>query len=190
MESDVKVHYRKTGFRLPDAWTQVTRFSKLLALIMFLGFPIIGFWLGTEFQKVPARPVFVPKIILKPVYVKDNEDLSLRCGDFPDKVMTSFDLGNNMYWSHDCRYIAWDRRSKGVARAENNGSNTDAGLFVYNDRTQKIQQMYKPVDAEYVRLQTWKGSQTLIFSKDDSTNLYEADVKTGIIRESVAGDGQ
>jgi putative hemolysin len=36
--------------KLPKWATTVTTFSKTLALIIFITFPILGFWLGMEYQ--------------------------------------------------------------------------------------------------------------------------------------------
>lgn len=36
---------------LSKAFTTVTPFSKLVALLMFVGFPFLGFYLGTQFQQ-------------------------------------------------------------------------------------------------------------------------------------------
>lgn len=36
---------------LPKSVTTVTAFSKLVALIMFILLPFIGFWLGVKYEK-------------------------------------------------------------------------------------------------------------------------------------------
>ncbi len=37
--------------KLPKSFTTVTKFSKMLALMMLILFPIVGFWLGVQYQK-------------------------------------------------------------------------------------------------------------------------------------------
>ena len=60
--------------QLPKQLTTVTTFSKLLALVLFISFPIAGFWMGTEYQRVITTDVVlsVPPINPTPTLPPDS----------------------------------------------------------------------------------------------------------------------
>lgn len=48
-----------------NSFNTVTTFSKILAFIMFVSFPFIGFYLGMKFQKGLDKP-FMDEVIVAP----------------------------------------------------------------------------------------------------------------------------
>ena len=44
---------------LPKSLTTVTTFSKLIALILFITFPFVGFYIGVEYQKNINNQTFI-----------------------------------------------------------------------------------------------------------------------------------
>jgi hypothetical protein len=81
--------------KLPQSLTSVTRFSKILALILFIIFPLIGFYLGIKYQqkltvKIPTasevKNFFKPTDVLSPTITESY------CAKAGEKPISNFNL--------------------------------------------------------------------------------------------------
>lgn len=64
----------KKTFKLPKYLTTVTPFSKMLALSMFVIFPILEFYFGVQYQKViNLQSCSIGLILLRLLYFKNCE---------------------------------------------------------------------------------------------------------------------
>ncbi|MFS8159375.1 MAG: hypothetical protein ACMG6E_04020, partial [Candidatus Roizmanbacteria bacterium] len=73
---------------LSPIYTKVTPFSKLLAMVLFVTLPFIGFFFGVQYGKLqPHKIEYVTREkLVKVQKEEDFRDLLRRCGDIPDKV--------------------------------------------------------------------------------------------------------
>lgn len=65
--------------KLPQSMTTVTRVSKLVAMVLFIVFPFIGFYLGMQYQKM-ITPAYPPTVYEAPQKANTMETLGKMCG--------------------------------------------------------------------------------------------------------------
>ncbi len=176
--------------KLPDSFTKVTPLSKLLAGILFILLPFIGFYAGLKYQPNKAQDLeFIPKETIVKVPQEDNQNsLIRRCGDIPVNAYPEekhFDAVTGPMWAPDCRHIAWSLWESGtgyggndpkmIEQIENNPRILSGreGIFLYNDSDRTIKKIYNPTKlSEGPTLIKWEDRDILIFEADQKEYTY------------------
>lgn len=173
--------------KLPQFLTTVTPFSKLLAMVLFILFPIASFYLGIKYQQsFPAKIEYITQEkIIKVFPTETPKSLIYRCGDIPEYSDLNiprdrFTRVIGPFWSPDCRHIAWSVWQSGAMGIEYQGPYSFEGLFLYDDKDKKVKKIYTPNLGETVEIKEWKDKDTVIFSKD-GIHRYSIDITTDFI---------
>jgi len=173
--------------------TTVTPLSKILALIIFITFPIIGFVLGMEYQKVIYKPKieYIPSEKVVKISQADTErSLLKRCGEFPEKAYPrkqDFDSITGPFWSSNCRYIIWSQRAsfRGYEGSDSQEqtvvNNLDtikipdrAGVFFYRDGTEKIIKIFTPKKIkDNFSIDSWNTANSFIYIVNGKNYIYD-----------------
>ena len=134
---------------------------------------------------------------------KDSYELYHRCGDLPQKVYETVQMGNDQFsdlkgpfWAPDCRHIAWsfnnffpggwfgeitEEEKKQISKPRE--VNELDGVYLYDDRTQNIMKIYQPLQVdEYTTFKEWENKDTLIYTKKGKTFIY--DIVSGTTKSS------
>ncbi len=181
--------------KLPNYLTTVTPISKVIALILFIIFPVIAFYFGIYYQQAkPAKIEYITHEKIVEVYPTETlQDLILRCGDYPLKILKIPHGGWNdrrgPTWSADCRHIVWslhrsspawiatteseEKKLQELPSFDDRQTQSDEGIFVYEDKTGNIKTIYHPLtkkDARYFK--EWKDNNTVIFTAKERTYSY------------------
>lgn len=183
---------------LPKWAVTVTPFSKTLALIIFVTFPIIGFGLGMKYQKTvtPSRTEYITKERIIRLPPKDTVlSLIKRCGMIPDEVQINkshFDVINGPVWSQDCRHISWSLWESGpgyredkpevIQEIENNPRQLSGreGVFLYTEATKKTVKIFSPSKlGELPVFKEWLDRNTIVFTANN--NEYKYDLKNNFL---------
>lgn len=169
------------------------------ALLILL--PVIGFIVGRQSQTptipnenesnfVEASPTPQPEI-QEASHAMINQILNQRCGDMPSAFLESLPSGHftvvsGPTWSPDCRYIGYGVWESGTSHPEMTsnktptGGNDFEGLFLYSDRTGKVERVYTPEIGETVKFISWDdASKAISFKKDGTTEfLYNLETRS------------
>jgi hypothetical protein len=172
---------------LPKSFTKITTFSKILTMSLFILFPFAGFYLGIRYQQSfpPKIEYITQEKVIRVFPTETPQSLISRCGDmlsYSDLNITAdhFTRVIGPFWSPDCRHIVWSVWQSGPMGIEYKGPYSYEGLFLYDDRTKKIQKIYTPNSGETVEIKEWKDNGTVIFSKDGSM-VYSLDITTNSV---------
>lgn len=150
--------------KLPESFTKVTTFSKILAGTLFVILPFLGLYLGFVFgRSQTSQSINLTKYkLIKIPRSETREDLIRRCGDIPSNKLKinrqKFYFYKGPDWSPDCRYIAWSviynftggwlgetaYKPTQIIPYELQETNQDEGVYIYNDRTESIKKIYDP----------------------------------------------
>mgnify|MGYP000856599002 CR=1 FL=1 len=171
--------------KLPNFLTKVTLFSKILAIILFVSLPFIGFYLGYQYRQkitVPEVREIIKEKKIAVITTAPDRDLMEICGDLPKLNISTdgkFTRVTGPTWSPDCRHIAWATWQSTFLNPS-----IDVGLFVYDYAAKKAKKIYTPKqDMETVEFQRWETSNMISFTKDGQGHLYMIDINSKEISE-------
>ena len=164
-----------------ESWTKVTKLSKILAMILFVSLPFIGFYLGIKYQKIntatcPVSSTSTP--VSKKEKVGDKMD-NTYCGDIPDidsyYLYSNKDIKSNYAWSPDCHHIAWSSQTVTPSYGRTDDPFTPQsylGVFVYNDCSKQVQKVYIPETKGSYQFEKWLDEGSFIYSIEDQQYTY------------------
>jgi|SRR3989344_276914 len=166
----------------PKWMTTVTTFSKILAMVIFVVFPLIGFYLGMKYQQMsPPRIQLVTNNKIVKVYpTEEPRDLIDRCGRIPQEklgiVREKFRMIDGPEWAPDCRHFAWSVWESGVMGVKYQGPYPYEGVFLYDDKTSQVSKIYSfKSQNELGVFKKWNDSKTVLFEKGQKLMNYNID---------------
>ncbi|MFO0703702.1 MAG: hypothetical protein U0525_03185 [Patescibacteria group bacterium] len=180
--------------KLSKTFTTVTPLSKSIALGIFILFPFLGFIAGRQYQALVSIPQtqIVTQNVYKTQYLAPDPSYldTERCGSFPNLPSSSVRNESQEVvgpiWSPDCRHIAWStnsmnnnnkdnikQKSNSIINIPSTEGDSSFGIYVYNDRTQKIQKIYIPkTKDETFFINEWSTSDNLIITINNIVKEY------------------
>ena len=186
---------------LPKWATTVTSFSKILAMIIFITFPIVGFISGMKYQQIINQPKieYITREKIVKIPQEDTEkNLIRRCGMIPEKVMTQkgrLDRVSGPTWAPDCRNVAWSLWGGGAPGYYFENEPTPIkemenitpvplekeGVFIFNDSTGKTIRAYLPKKlGEMPVFNYWLNRNVIVFTAE--VNEYNYDLTNNSIK--------
>ncbi len=168
--------------------------SVLVLVIIAILAGIGGYYFGQSKNSVPTTQ-YNPPIKQEPK-VEATENLLVRCGDFPKDLVFQtghFTQVTGPAWSSDCRHFAWARWESGTSDLSDQSQTYETptvslppsheGVFLYDDRTQKIEKVYTPKTRnETPQFLGWKGNDKVEYSISINGEfklfLYDIKLKT------------
>ena len=184
--------------KLPRSLTTVTLLSKLIALILFVSLPFIGFYLGYKYRSSiifteTPNPVnssatdFSQEQISQ---IKRLEDVIARCGDAPIiepyRISISSQTQLGAGWAPNCRNIAWSSTRSNLAvgwYSDEDYQETTItpppfkpekfeGIFVYNICSQKIDRIYTPDTEDGFYFDKWLDNVSFLYHTPNQAYVY------------------
>ncbi|MBP9816051.1 hypothetical protein KBD09_02330 [Candidatus Woesebacteria bacterium] len=167
------------SLKLPTSLTTVTPLSKLIALILFVSLPFLGFYLGVQYGKLQIKAVEnEPQTkIVRITKEEDQKDLLKRCGtdSLLDLVIPKehFTQINGPLLSPDCRHIAWSSWESGTSGMYVQEPEGHEGLFIYSEKTGKTERVVVPERGKSVSIQRWIDGETIEYMIETEVFTYE-----------------
>lgn len=173
--------------KLSKKWTTVTPLSKTIALCMLIILPILGVFLGYKLRgdslKLASseKPEAARVIRVRPDIEIENGSNAV-CGDYTRSEIGvdagDFEIVSGPEWAPDCRHIAWSVFQSGTGFVTPPGEpepsiipissvNTKGGLFIYNDRTKKVNRVVIPESPyDIPTFVGWNGPSYIVYTKN------------------------
>lgn len=166
----------------PKWMTTVTSLSKVMAMISFIVFPLLGFYLGMKYQQMSSPKIqsVTDNQIVKVYPTETPRDLIARCGMISQEklgiVKEKFRMIDGPEWAPDCRHIAWSVWQSGLMGIEYHGPYSYEGVYLYDDKTSQVRKIYSFKSQEELGIfEKWKDSNIVVFQKGQTLMNYNLD---------------
>lgn len=145
---------------------------KVLAWILFIVLPLIGFYVGSNFKSVRSQDE-KQAVITQESDQERRRQLIKKCGDIPREKLSipggSFISISGPEWSPDCEHIAYSVFNSGTVSITEDRStavkgDAEEGFFLYTVKTEKVEKIIYRKDYESPQFERWEDSDEIVFS--------------------------